>query len=213
MKKMTLALCAFASALSIGALASPALAQFNPGNEAANAPRGGGPKTEVEVIAEGPGKATLRFTGVNVNFLNGLPSSLRAHNTAPDDSGLGTANIVSTAEHADFFAKYKFVLRGVGNDWNTAIPGSLQGGTATVSLSVPAGRSATFAVVPLLEGSGKQLWVTHPENARYQLDCKQNGSVTATMLTVQADGLIRIANDQEVARYQQAPRQFWCRGA
>jgi hypothetical protein len=183
---------------------APAQAQFSPGKEGASV---GGGDTTLEISQVSPGKAVLHTANIYAVFLDGMliPGGAQPHLTEADHSGKGTSRVVSATNPA--LANLFFCWRWTGADWSKQACAPIVNGTSDVTIDVGAVRSQVFAMVPVLVESpnARQVvaWGSHPENTRRMFTCP--GMKDPDMLSVfvvDKEGRIRVALDEEAARYQ-----------
>lgn len=192
---------AFILATATLVFTQPALAQFNPGKEAAGS--GGGPATQLTIKNTAPGQAILTVTDVNAVYLNDIPKNVKAHFSDKDASGKGTAYVVEVASNPAL-ANTTLCWRGVGSDWGTKTCGPIKDGRAEIAIDVGQARDTAFALVPvLMDGSKQVAWAAHPENSRVQLPCpRMDNTDTASVFSVDGDGAISIADPAAVKAYE-----------
>lgn len=182
-----------------------AWAQFSPGKEASGADG----DTTLQIGQVSPGKAVLITRNIYGVFLNGMPipGGVQPHLTEADHSGKGTSRVVSTTNPA--LAKLIFCWRGAGSDWEKQVCATIVNGESEVVIDVGAARGQVFAFIPVLVENERArtviAWGSHPANTRKLLACSlDSGNAVKDMLSVfsvDANGLIRVATDDEAARY------------
>lgn len=166
-----------------------------------------GATTMLTVTPTGPGKAVLAMKNANAVYLNKVPDDVKAHFSAEDATGNGTAHIVDVANNPAL-ANQQLCWRGVGSDWGGAMAcAPFAGGNADVTIDVGAARNTAFALVPIIANPSKSqlAWAAHPENTRVKLQCPgMNKTDTASVFTVDSAGTIAIASQTAVAAYEKS---------
>lgn len=198
----------FFSIISLSASA----VQFTPGQEAAV----GAAPTTLDIQQMSAGKATFVTTSINAVYLGSLPEGVRVHYTAADTSDQGlTAYVVSVATNA-VLANQQLCWRGVGSDWKTMSCAPMTAGKSEVEIDVGSVRSQVFALVPIIasaDGKKQIAWAAHPQNSAVMLDCPGlPHQDMASVFSVNADGTIGIATQDEVATYQRHYATFCSNG-
>lgn len=218
MRKMSFPkiLAAFCAAL----LALPALAQFV--KDDGTSPRAA-PVT-MKVVPVSSGVADLVWEHAGVNFLNNqvLPKGITSVLVEKDASGKGTARNVAYASHPDVFKSFQHCVTVAG-------PNNYAGGkenvkfdlakmacspaTSTVTVRVSfRDYGETYGITPVLVRSDGHFvgWAWHGMDSHRTI--ARPGSQNpdwVTLLRVDADGTVRLANDAEFTAYQELYKKFF----
>lgn len=173
----------------------------------------------MQVVHVSPGVADLVWQNAGVNFLHDLvvPAGITAVRQEQDTSGKGVAKNVNYSSHPDVFASYRHCVTVAGPNnyaggktsnarWDMAKTACNQAATTvTVRVSFGSARNEVFGIVPaLLTADGQFVgWAWHGTNsARMIARPGAREPDMVTVLAVDANGTVRLANDAEFQRYQ-----------
>lgn len=218
MRKFLNILAAFAAV----ALASSASAQFVKDDGTSRATTGAA--VSMKVVPVSPGVADLVWEHAGANFLNNkvVPTGITKVLTEKDASGKGTARNVAYASHPDVFAGYQHCVTVAGPvNWaggkenvkfdlaKMACAGAAP--TVTVRVSFK-DRDETYGITPVLVKADGQFvaWAWHGMNSHRVIS--RPGSKNpdwVTLLRVEADGTVRLANDAEFTAYQELYKKYF----
>ncbi len=222
MRRMIVGLCGILSAMFIF---GPAWAQFSPGEQ-----WNVGSDTHVGLVQLGPGKVSLEFTNINVNYIDGvgMPSGVKPHLVEPDVSRKGTSNIVNVASSQEL-SKQFVCLRGEGTDWEKQACGpiSVKDGITRASVVLDVSptlqkyrekglkKNMVFGVTPTLNRDTKELskvWVTHPIETRMMVECKERGitNMMSVFVLQWESGQIDVASASEREGYRRLYEKHIC---
>lgn len=178
-------------------------------------------ETALTIKSTAPGEANLTFTDNAGVVLNQQPAGA-VMAEEPDKSGKGTAYVVAGTSYDGAI----FGLTGVGPAWagigsgndmrfdlSRMYTANMNGASVTVHISIPKRSFGTvFAVVPVIvDAQGRLLaWGSHPAGSTRHMLTRSDGTTDMlTVLSVDANGIIRSANVSEVAAFQKVYRSFF----
>jgi hypothetical protein len=170
--------------------------------------------TEMAIKQVTPGVANVTLTNVAGVWLENEPGTKAKVFRATDESGKGTAKVVTYAADPGLFKGRLLCLTGVGPNWArgkskfdvSRMSCAPMNDTVTLKVSVPqAAFGSTFGLVPVVVGEDGTLlaWGSHPFGpTRFSMKRPDGTRDVITLLKADKDGNFLAASKDDAAAYQ-----------